>query len=322
MLALLAPLVFIVSTSTLAAPPEGFGAARLVSGTPDFSNCIESGGACQADFYRFLGNSMLEQGFTMQHHALLTSPLSNRRAGWVAGGDLATFPFAAPRENLSGKQENTSFSPVFPQLVGGHVFDGAADGQGAVGLSLLPPVPVGGASALSVAVDAAYAWGPADGTRWGVEGGLSYVRATAPIVATKEQVANRDDFSNPDNLDPEQFDAVCGADVAAGADGCLDTFSLVNLTLRGGWSPALGAWAPYAKAGITVVNELLFVKYDDTTWGVFALQPSLHGGTSWAPGDHVLLGVGASAAVQQANQSEDDQVGLFVTLEGAAGWRF
>jgi hypothetical protein len=311
-----------LSGTALAAPPEGFGSARLVSGTPDFSSCIESGGACQADFYRFLGNSMLEQGFAMQHHALLTSPVSNRRAGWVAGGDLATFPFAPPRENLSGKQENTSFSPVFPQVVGGYVFEGSRDGQGAVGLSLLPPVPVGGASALSVALDTAYAWGPADGARWGLEGGLAYVRATAPIVATQDQVANRDEFSNPDNLDPVQFAAVCGEDVAAGADGCLDTFSLINLTIRGGWSPALGTWAPYAKAGITVVNELLVVKYDDTTWGVFAVQPSVHGGTSWAPGDHVLLAVGASAALQQANQSEEDRVGLFGTLEGAAGWRF
>ena len=110
--------------------------------------------------------------------------------------------------------------------------------------------------------------------------------------------------------------------LAAGSSGCLDTYTLVNVTVRGGWSPSFGAWAPYGKVGLTAINELLYVKYDDTTWGVFALQPSAHLGTSWAPLDGLILALGGSAALQQANQSEEDAVGLFTRLEGAAGWRF
>lgn len=304
------------------APPEGFGSARLVSGNPDFGRCFNGGGDCQANFFRFLTHSMMEQGFAMQHHGLLASPLNNRRTGVVVGGDLATFPFAEPRENLSGKQENTSFSPVFPQVAAAWMFDEQDQGQGGVGLSFLPPIPVGGASALSIAVDGGWAWGPADGTRWSVEGGVSFVRATAPIVATEEQLANRDDFSNPDNLDPEQYARVCGEDVSNGAGGCLDTFSLLNTSVRGGGSPRVGAWAPYTKVGLTAVVNRLYVKYDDTTWGVFAIQPSVHLGTSWIPGEHLVLAVGASGALQQANQNEADTLGLFSTLEGAAGWSF
>lgn len=316
-------LSLLVPSAEAAPPPEGFGSPRLLEGQPDFTGCIEDGGACQANFFRFLGHSMLEQGFAMQHHPLLSSPLTNRRSGPVVGGDLATFPFAPPRENLSGKEENTSFSPVFPHVDLAWLFESDGSGQGGVGVAFLPPIPVNGASALSIALSGGHAWGPRDGTRWGVEGTVAFVRAGAPIVATEEQVASRDDFDNPDNLDPEVFDAVCGADVAAGAGGCLDTYTLLNAAVRGGWSGSVGgAWTPYAKLGLTAVTERLDVKYDATSWGIFALQPSAHVGTGWLPGEHLVLALGASAALQQANQHEEDRVGLFTTLEGAAGWSF
>lgn len=319
---MLALVVALNAVAHAEAPPEGFGSARLVSGSPDFRGCITGGGTCQQSFFRFLSHSMLEQGFAMQHHGLLASPLNNRREGFAVGGDLATFPFAPPRENLSGKQENTQFSPVFPQASVAWLSPGTARGQGGVGLSVLPPVPVGGASALSLAVDGGWAWGAADGTRWSVEGTLSYVRATAPIVATEDQVADRDSFTNPDNLDPERFAEVCGEDVDAGAGGCLDTYVLLNTGLRAGWSPRFGTWAPYSKVGLTLVTNRLDVKYDGTSWGLVAVQPSVHLGTSWLPGDHLVVGAGVSAALQQANQNEADRLGLFSTLEGAAGWRF
>jgi hypothetical protein len=312
-----------LATSAAAAPPpEGFGAARLISGSPDFQNCIQGDGDCQANFYRFLGNSMLEQGFAMQHQPLLSSPLSDDRAGFVVGGDLTTFPFAAPRENLSGKQENTSFSPVFPQLVVGWRGAGDESGQTAVGLSFLPPVPVQGASALSLSVDGGRAWGGPEALRFGLEGGLSFVRALAPIVATTDQLENRDQFDNPDNLDPEVFARVCGPDVADGASGCIDRFRLLNLELRAGLSLPLGAFRPFAKLGLTLVNERLDVKYDATAWGVTALQPAVHGGCTWAPGEHIRLALGGSLGLLQGNQSEDHRAGLLGKLVGAAGWAF
>lgn len=314
--------VLVLATHVNAAPGNGFGSARLVAGSPDFTDCIEGGGDCQTGFFNFLTESMVEQGFTMQDHALATSPLTHRRKGWVVGGSLATFPFGPPPENLSGKEENTQFSPVFPRLTGGYI--AGDDGrQRAIGLSFTPPVPVKGASALGLGLNGALGRGGKQATRQVLEADVSFVRAKAPIAATEDQVANRDDFTNPDNLDPVQFAEVCGEDVSNGAGGCVDTFTLLNVSIRAGQSWAVGnGFSPYVKAGLTVVDEWLYIKYDDTTWGVFAIQPTLHAGSSWHGGEHLLLALGASAALRQANQSEAGKAGVFTTFEGTAAWAF
>ena len=314
-------LLFLLLSPASAAPPLGFGSANLRDGAPDFTECVESGGDCQQRFYQFLGASMVEQGFAMQANGLSGSPLSLRREGWTFGGALSTFPFAPPRKNLSGKEENTSFSPVFPRIEASYTTALEGRVQRSIGGFLLPPVPVKGASALLLGVEGGQTWGDGAGRRLGVEGDLSFLRARAPIAATEAQLAARDSFSNPNNLDPEQFDAVCGADVAAGAGGCIDTYSFLNVGLRAGWSDRWGeAFLPYAKLGLNVVNERLHIKYDDTTWGIFALQPAAHAGVVWAPGEHLTLGLGGSGALRQKNQAVEDKVGLLGTLEGSFGW--
>ena len=311
------------ATVAAAEPGNGFGSARLVDGTPDFSDCIEGGGTCQDDFYAFLSESMLSQGLTMQDHALGTSTLTHRRTGWTVGGSLGVFPLGPPPENLSGKEENTQFSPVFPRLTAGWMTGESAKGQAGVGLSFTPPVPVQGASALGLGLNGALTRGSATDVRLGLEGDLSFIRANAPIAATEDQVADRDNFSNPDNLDPEQFDEVCGEDVDAGAGGCIDTYTQLNFSVRAGqsWHTASG-FTPYLKVGATLVNEWLYIKYDDTTWGLTAVQPTVHAGSGWNIGEHVFLAAGATAALRQANQSESGSMGLFYTFEGAAAWAF
>lgn len=314
-------LALLAHPAALAAPGNGFGSARLVSGSPDFTSCIEGGGDCQENFFNFLTQSMLEQGFAMQDNTSASSPLIHRRKGWHVGGSLSTFPFGPPPTNLSGKEENTQFSPVFPRLLGGYV--AADDGkQKAIGFTFTPPVPVKGASALGLGLNGALSRGGKEATRQGIEGDVSFVRAKAPIAATEDQLADRDSFSNSDNLDPEQFNEVCGEDVDAGAGGCLDTFTLLNVSVRAVQSWHVGkGFTPYVKAGVTFVDEWLYIKYDDTTWGVFAIQPNLHAGSGWNAGDHLFLSLGASAALRQANQSEDG-LGVFTTFEGAAAWAF
>ncbi len=317
------PWFLLFAAEAVAAPPEGFGSAQLVDGTPDFSGCIESGGDCQRRFFQFLSASMIEQGFAMQANGLSGSPISLRRPGWTVGGAVSTFPFAPPRKNLSGKEENTSFSPVFPRIELNYTTELKDGVQRSLGGFLLPPVPVNGAGATLLGVEGGQTWGDGDGRRLGVEGDLSYLRAIAPIAATEQQLADRDSFSNPNNLDPTQFNEVCGPDIEAGAVGCLDRYSFLNLGLRVGLSDRWGeAWLPYAKLGLNVVNERLHIKYDDTTWGIFALQPSAHAGVAWAPGEHLSLGLGGSGAIRQRNQSVEDRVGLLGTLEGSAGWTF
>ena len=129
----------LVSSVSWARESPGFGGVRLAEGTVDFEGCLASPD-CASEFYRFLGQGTLEQGFAMEGASVATSAVVNRHTGWIAGGLLHTFPFAGPRENLAGKEENTQFSPVFPKILGGKRFD--RDGTHyAWGVTLLPPFP-------------------------------------------------------------------------------------------------------------------------------------------------------------------------------------
>ncbi|MDG1483462.1 MAG: hypothetical protein P8R54_27980 [Myxococcota bacterium] len=307
-------LLMLLTTPALA---DGFGSAKLVDGAPvdqDFVDCLDADG-CRQAFLQFLSASILEQGFTMQGLSLSASPLAHDREGLVVGGSLASFPLGAPATNLSGKEENTQFSPVFPRINVGHLSQDE-DRRVAVGGSFLPPIPVGGAAALELGVEAGVVFAGAGESGLGIESEFTFIRANAPITATEEQLDERDDFSNPDNLSPDRYEDVCGT------DGCLDTFTMANLELRGGYGWAIQDFRPYARLGVTVVNEWLYVMYDDTTWSLFSLQPAAHVGSGWQPGDSIHLGLGASAALQQANQSESSSIGVFYTFEGAASWVF
>jgi opacity protein-like surface antigen len=299
-----------------AAQDNGFGSAQLVSGSPEFESCLEQGSACQGNFYRFLSESMVEQGFAMQNHSQGTSVLVNPNDGFVAGASIATFPFEGEAVNLAGKTENTAYSPVFPRLALGWI-SGQEDRRVAAGVFFTPPVPVGGAQALQLGAEGGLALHGTGESGWGVEGDFTFLRATAPIVASQEQFEDRDQFNSPDNLDPETYEAVCGD------TGCLDTFTMTNLGLRAGYGWALpSGLVPYLKGGLSVIREQLDVEYDATSWALFAIQPSLHGGAGWAAGEHLHLAAGASAALQQANQNENDQLGAFWKLDASAAWSF
>lgn len=292
-----------------------FGRADLVAGTPDFTGCLASEGCADA-FYGFLSESLLDQGFAMQHQATMTSAtLRAGPGGGVVGGGLSTFPFGPPPENLSGKAENTQFSPVFPSLQGGRVVALSGGRRLGLGGAVLPPIPVGGASALLLATDASLAW-ERDAGAWGLESDLSVVRAKAPVAATDEQLEDRDSWSNPDNLDPERYAEVCGE------AGCKDTFVAAHLGLRGARSWQLGIARPQVQAGLNVVYERLHVQYDATTWALLALQPTLAAGVGLEPGGHLFLHAGGRLALLQPNQNRDQEAGLLGRLEGSAGWRF
>ncbi|HJN74830.1 MAG TPA: hypothetical protein QGF58_12930 [Myxococcota bacterium] len=240
------------------------GNVELVSGQPqdqDFQDCLASPN-CEENFKSFLGQSMSEQGFTMQHHAIADSALSNPGEGLVVGAALSTFPFGPPVENLSGKEENTSFSPVFPRLQ--VAWFGQRWSVGAFGL---PPIPVSGASAWTAGLSGSVTRPLGDWTG-GLEADFSYLVANAPVTASQEQIDDRDSLSNPDNLDPDVADASCGG------DGCIDRFTLANFALRAGVSRELGRLTPYGKLGVTRVNERLAVEYDSTEWLLRVTQPS------------------------------------------------
>jgi len=293
------------------------GQPRIIEGTPEFGDCLQQAG-CADRFYRFLGLSMAEQGFTFQNDPQLLSPTLSRRDGWTVGGLLTTFPFQPPRENLSGKEEQTSYSPVLPRIFGG--YKGAGPGETIVGAGafFLPPIPVGGASALIAGVETGMALPVGDKVRIGAELDLTYTRARAPIVASEEQYEARDDFDNPSNLDPATYEAVCLP------DGCVDTFTVTNGGLRVVASVQAGPLVPYVKVGLNTVTERLRVQYDDTTWGLDGVQPVAHAGSLLLLGDHVDLALGAALGLRPATlaQEPDGGAGLYGKLQGSAAWSF
>lgn len=302
-------MILLLSSLALAAP---LGTVRLVEGSPEFTGCLEDD-ACAEQFHRFLTWSLLSQGFTFQGTPAETAAPLRADAGFPVGARIDTFPFGPPPENLSGKEENTQFSPVLPRLFGGFLSQGAR--PFGLELSLLPPIPVGGASALVVGLDGSIAW-QLGATRLGGSLDLTYARARAPIVASKEQLEDRDSFSNPDNLDPETYEAVCGDSEL----GCLDTFQQLTAGLHGLASWELGRVRPYARAGLTLVDTSLYVMYDDTTWALLALQPGAGAGVGLTLGD-VFLHAGADLAPHGPEQGEEGKAGLFFKAHGSVSYR-
>ena len=299
------------------AAAAGLGEVELVSGAPEFTSCFEDDrdteGTCAWRFYHFLGASMGEQGFTFVHNPVHTAAWIRPDTGLRIGAQLDTFPLGPPPENLSGKSENTQFSPVLPRL-----FAGLAWGEttrGALGLSLLPPIPVGGASALIVGLDGSLGW-TKEGWRFGGAVDGSYAVAHAPITASQEQFDDRDAFSNPDNLDPDTYEAVCGTQ----EDGCIDRFRQINLGLRAGAASSDWVVNPYGAVGLGFNASQLYVMYDDTTWAMKSLQPTIHAGATWAPVGRWLLSAGGNVALHSGELSEEGAVGVFWKLDGALSW--
>ncbi len=306
----------LASTAVSASPDgNGFGSARLSGGQPEFIGCLNSPD-CSDRFFSFFNQATLEQGFTMQGASPLTSSVVNRKEGWVVGGLLHTFPFGPPRENLAGKEENTQFSPVLPKLLAGRLWT-SGDTHTAIGMTALPPIPIQGAAALILGLDGSMAWDLGDGPhRWGLEADFTFVRATAPVAASKDQFENKDELPEG-HLEEDLYMSNCDPD-----KGCIDVFSVVDLALRSRIAWQLGdTFFPYAAAGIIVVNQSLHVEYDDSKWKLFAIQPTLHGGAAWAPVEPLLLNLGLDLGFKQANQS-DKGIGAFYRIAGAAGYRF
>jgi hypothetical protein len=292
---------------------NGFGSFGLTEGEPDFIGCL-NGSSCADRFFKFLNQASMEQGFTMQGGSPMASSVINHHTGWSAGGMLHSFPLGPPRENLSGKTENTQFSPVLPKLGAARTWD-SGDVHYGLGMMGLPPVPVQGAAALILGAQGSMARATKSG-RHGLELDFSFVRAKAPISASKEQVEDASEFADG-HLEEETYAENCDPET-----GCIDTFSLANLEIvyRRSWT--LGEhWVPNLGLGLTVLNEWLYIQYDDTAWSAHALQPAVHLGTAWTPNEVLFLSAGGSSALRQSNQSLDG-IGVFYRLEGTAAYRF
>ncbi len=290
--------------------------ARLIEGEPEFAGCLGST-SCVNSFYQFLGHAMSEQGFTFQQVPLLTSSLHVRGQGASAGAMVDTFPLTPPRANLSGKEENTEYSPVIARLTGGWLGEGPRDTHiGAGAFFFWTPIDVGGATALLAGADLSVSRDLTERLRGGVELDFTFGRATAPIVASPEQYENRDDFANPDNILPETYEEIC----LPQPNGCIDTYTLANTGLRAGVGYQLVPGLDVsARVGVTWVHERLFVDYDQTLWGLNGLQPNAHLAGHYLLKDRVQLGLGTSVGYRRPTVSESGQGGFFYKFQAAFG---
>lgn len=306
-----------LAEASAARQSPGFGGMRIVSGNVDFEGCLSQPG-CASSFYRFLAQATLEQGFSMEGSAAGTQTTVQRHEGWVAGGLIHTFPFAGPRKNLAGKEENTSFSPVFPKIYVGKMWTKDKRHYGLSG-NFLPPIPVQGAQALNLGVMGSMAKTLSDGsTRAGVDVDVSFIRATAPVTASEEQVNSAESGGFDNNVDPDLVEKRCDPD-----KGCVDVFTVANVSVRAGLAWQWGErFFPYAQMGLTLFDEWLRVDYDDSTWWGIGIQPTAHSGIGWSVADSMLLTLGSSAGLKQSNQNPDEKLGLFYKLTGSATYRF
>ena len=298
----------------LALPALAQSNVRIVEGTPEFESCLGSD-SCIDNFYRFLGESMSEQGFSMSSAPQLGDAALRLHDGWQVGGMLTTFPFVE-RSNLSGKEENTSYSPVLPRLAGAKSFT-KGDTRFGIEAEFTPPVKVQGASALVASLDLS----AGRATDWGgvsVGLGLSFTRANAPIVASREQFEQRDSFDNPSNLDPDTWEAVCGHREV----GCIDTFTYVGVPLRATVAYDLGEhFVPWASVSVAWVEQRLDVEYDATVWGASGVQPTLHAGIAGKALDRLQGHLGASVAPRpDAIRKEGGPVLFRATAGGSVGF--
>jgi hypothetical protein len=285
-----------------------FGQTTLSSGEPEFADCIDNDN-CKTNFYQFLTHSMLEQGFTIESRSLLSNPALTKQDGFLLGTSISTFPFSPPQKNLSGKEENTSFSPVFPRF---HLHNKKTE-RTSYGFSVLPPIPIQGASALFTSFHYNYLF--TTNNTINIDGSLAHIKA--PITASEDQFENKDSFDDPNNLNDDTYQERCGQD-----GGCLDQYNILHFSSK--WTHSWDfdkAYKPYSQIGLTFLYQRLYVMYDDTTWNIISLQPVVSGGIAFDKSPFFGT-LGVHMAPQFPRQHRDGTFGLFYSVETQLGFYF
>ncbi|MBM4393884.1 MAG: hypothetical protein FJ090_22380 [Deltaproteobacteria bacterium] len=201
------------------------------------------------NFLAFVGHGAVEQAFTLQHSPVMSSAAWSADGLW-AGVQFDSFPLRDPPTNGQGKVENTQYTPAVPRLVVSYAA-GRQVRYGA-GLSLVPPVSVGGASALLVGGELSAATTvslPQErGLGLGLELDFTGGQAYAPVVATPEARA----AGVLENVDEARYTAVC----VPQPHGCVDSLLIrhggAHLVVAG-LGPK-GLFVPWFRAGLRLVD--------------------------------------------------------------------
>jgi hypothetical protein len=267
------------------------------------------------EFFAFLGNGIAEQSFTLRHQSTQGSAAMYGPTGLQLGGGLDTFPFSKPQKNLVGKEENTQFSPVMPRLMVAWTERRGRVGWG-IGMSLTPPVPVQGASALVAGLSGSTGLDLGERWRVGAELDVTVGRAGAPVAASTDQ---KESGELEANTDAARYDAVC----APQEYGCVDVLSLREggLRLVGTWK-ASEVVQPYVKLGAETISNDFFVQVDVSTWRLQGVLPDLSLGANLLPTEHLHGLVGGTFAYLPDEIATYDRIPLLYRFDASVAYVF
>lgn len=278
----------------------------------EWTEDIQAGTSDSAvSFLQLLGNGMIEQAFALQHAPLQGSSLTRGPQGVALGVMFDTFPFRAPPTNGQGKEENTSFLPAVPRITASAV-SGEKLVYGA-GVSLVPPITVGGASALIIGGDLSLTYPATEWLRIGVELDGTVGTALAPVVANPDQLEE----GVLGNVNPERYEAIC----APQAFGCLDELRIRHGGLHlGAAFPVSKPVQPWVRLGARWVDDRFRIEVDLSDWRVSGILPDASAGVNLSLLPNTRIGVGAMIAPLTESVRQNDSPPVLYRFSLGASW--
>ena len=262
-------------------------------------------------FLAFVGHGMMEQAFTLQHAPLEGAAALPDADGFSLGVRFDTFPLRDPPVNGQGKVENTQYVPALPRITA--TWAQADRLRYGGGVSLTPPVNVGGASALVVGGDIGVAWPALSKLTVGLEADVTAGQAYAPVVATPEARA----AGVLENVDEARYEAVC----VPQAHGCIDSL----LIRHGGLhlvvvSPLHAKVQPFFRVGGRMVADRFLIQVDLSDWRVTGLLPNFSLGANVSLAPWLRLAAGATFAPMPEEVVQAGETGILSRFSLGVAW--
>ena len=242
--------------------------AHLVDGDSLLQPCLDLA-SCGDAVIGLLSENMTEYGFVQQVDPIATSALAGRGVGLVAEVRIDSTTLG-PKNQL---EERILIPPILPRFTlgyqyGSYTYDDPYP-QYALGLTLLPPVPVLGGTLFSADPHASFAIPLGTHLLWaGAEVGYGFAQLALPLLGAEEQLSAIEEL---EGLLPTE-----GASCPDIGQGCLDQFQQHSFQGRVGLSvEPLPAAFLYVRGGITYLMQTLHLAYDGSNWAIEGIQPQV-----------------------------------------------
>ncbi len=273
--------------------------AHLVDGETLLQPCLERT-ECGDALLGLVSENMTEYGFVQQVDPIATSALAGRGVGLVA--EIRVDSTTMGHKNQL--EETILIPPILPRVslgyqYGSYTYDNPYP-QYALGLTVLPPVPVLGGTLFSADPHASFAVPLGTHVIWaGLDVGYGYSQLALPLLGTEAQLALIPELDG--HLPTEG--AMC-TDIG---EGCLDQFQQHAAHARVGLSiePVAAAFL-YMRGGVTYLRQTLHLAYDDSRWAIEGVQPQGGFGGGIRAGDKYQLALGGTLASRPLVLSTDE----------------